>query len=56
MKSPQFLLKSSYLMALGELTGGNDILQKADFLIVQRRAGMRNGYFLFHCTCQIRCL
>ena len=56
MKSSQFLFKTSYLWALGELAGGKNILKKVDLFIVQRRAGMRDGHFLFHCVCLIRYL
>ena len=48
MKSSKFLFKIFYLWALGELAGGKDVLHKADFLIVQRRAGMRNNTSFFH--------
>jgi hypothetical protein len=56
MKTSQFLFKTSHLWALGELARGKDILKNADFLIVQRRAGMSDGHVSFHCTCQIRYL
>jgi hypothetical protein len=56
MQSSQFLFKTSYLWALGELAGVEDILKSMDFPIVQRRAGMRDGHVLFHYTCLIKCL
>jgi hypothetical protein len=56
MKSSQFLLKTFYLRALGELAGGEDILKKADFLIIQGRTGMMDGHVSFHYTCQVRYL
>ena len=35
---------------LSDVARGKDILKKADFLVVQIRAGMRDDHFLFHCT------
>jgi hypothetical protein len=48
MKASQFLFKIFYLRALGNLTGGQDILKGEDFFVVEGRTGMRNNLSFFH--------
>ena len=48
MKASQFLFKTLYLWALGQLTGRKDILKPVHLHFVHGRAGMRNNLSFFH--------
>jgi tetrahydromethanopterin S-methyltransferase subunit E len=48
MKASQFIFKTIYLWALGELAGSQDILKPVHLRLVNRRTGVRNNLSFFH--------
>jgi hypothetical protein len=48
MKASQFIFKTIYLWALGELARSEDTLESVNLLFVHGRAGMRYNLSFFH--------